>query len=90
MAESSKSISLEEFREKLDTDAQRRCKEQEKTIRDLIAQNKQLYELLKDRQKDIQALQNRCYSYSRGLICLFCGMRNSCRRTIDKEQEVPE
>lgn len=54
-----KGINLEEFRNQLDTDAQKRCLAQEKTIKELNSQLSQLKGLLKDRDKLIVQLQNR-------------------------------
>lgn len=73
-----KGINLEEFRNQLDTDAQKRCLAQEKTIKELNSQVAQLKGLLKDRDKLIIQLQNRCFVYTHGLICSFCGCRNTC------------
>lgn len=73
-----KGLSLEQFKEKLDTDAQKRCIAQEKTIKELNAQVEQYKGLLKDRDKMIETLQNRCFAQTRGVICFFCGYKNTC------------
>jgi predicted RNase H-like nuclease (RuvC/YqgF family) len=71
-------VKLDELRKELDSDARQRCETQEKTIKDLIAQNKHLLALLDDRQKDIEKLQNICLVATRGAVCLFCNFRNTC------------
>lgn len=78
-----KGINLEQFRNQLDTDAQQRCLAQEKTIKELNLQVNQFKGLLKDRDTLIIQLQNRCFAQTRGLICLFCGCRNTCPRGKD-------
>ena len=74
-----KGISLEEFKSKLDTDAQSRCLNQEKTVKELYKQKEKLIELLKDKEVEITQLQNRCRTLSNGALCIFCGSKNTCK-----------
>lgn len=86
-----KGISLEQFKNQLDTDAQKRCLVQEKTIRELSSQVKSLNELLKDRDNLTTVLQNRCFALGGRVLCLFCGCKNTCtayKGHLKKEVEV--
>lgn len=49
-------MKLEQLRQELDTDARKRYEAQEKTIKDLISNNKHLQELIRDRLEDGQQL----------------------------------
>ena len=74
-----KGMNLEQFKDQLDTDAQKRCIAQEKTIKELLYRCEQYKSLLKDRDKTIEQLQNRCFAQTKGLICLFCGFASDCK-----------
>lgn len=81
-----KGISLDEFKNQLDTDAQQRCTAQEKTIKDLYETVrvqektiKDLSETIVGEEDSIRILQNRCRSLSSGFLCDRCGMRNTCK-----------
>lgn len=67
----SKGISLEQFRNELEGDAQRRCLNQEKTIKELQTE-------IKEKDKLIQRLENRCFLTTRGTLCIFCFMKKDC------------
>jgi hypothetical protein len=69
---SAKGLSLEQLKSELETDAQKRCIAQENTIKDL-------HETIKKQEKLIIQLENRCFVYTRGLACLFCSERNTCK-----------
>ena len=82
----SQGINLEQFKNKLDTDAQQRCLNQEKTIKELNFTIKTQGKTIKDlngiieREEDsIRILQNRCKALSNGVFCDRCGMRNICK-----------
>ena len=79
MAKSEKSMTLEQFKTELQTDATKRNAEQEKTIKRLIAENKRL-------ETENQAIQKRfwkCYSsVNIGIPCLFCRAKSICRSVI--------
>lgn len=77
-----KGISLEQFREQIETDASRRCIAQEKTIKELNEQIKSLTSQIDEEADDIRALSNRCFALSHGLLCIFCGMRKRCPKFI--------
>jgi DNA-binding transcriptional MerR regulator len=74
----SKGMSLEQLKEQLEGNAQKRCAEQEKTIKNLIEQNKRMVDLIKDKETEIRQLQNRCYAISRGVLCVFCNIKHKC------------
>lgn len=73
-----KGINLEEFKNQLDTDAQKRCIAQEKTIKDLHEVIKNNNQIIKQQETLIMQLQNRCYAQTRGILCIFCGVKNKC------------
>jgi DNA-binding transcriptional MerR regulator len=75
----SKGMNLEQLRESLDTDAQKRCAEQEKTIKSLIEQNKRFAETIQDQQNTVRAIQNRCKALTGGIMCLFCDFKQDCK-----------
>jgi DNA-binding transcriptional MerR regulator len=75
----SKGMSLEQLKDQLEGDAQKRCAEQEKTIKSLIEQNKRFAETIQDQQKIIRAIQNRCRALTGGLMCLFCDFKQDCK-----------
>ena len=86
-----KGMNLQEFKETLEGDAQKRCKAQEQTIKDLHSELKSkddhietLLESIKKRDHTITMLQNRCFAQTRGLLCMFCGYKHSCQRSIGK------
>lgn len=81
-------MKLEQLRRELDTDARQRCQAQEETIKNLIDQNKRLSGLLREREDDIRALQNRCFVFTRGTFCSTCLMRSSCSATHGKERQA--
>ena len=74
-----KGLSLEQFKEQLETDATKRCAAQEKSI-------KELHETLKNRDEYIAALkhriitlENKCYVGTRGVLCIFCTDKGVCK-----------
>lgn len=73
-------ISLVELRKELESDATKRCEQQERTIKDLIAQLKQA-----EKNNDALVLMcgqlfNRCHVLNpMGAMCVFCGFRAECR-----------
>lgn len=74
----SKGISLDEFKNQLDTDAQKRCLAQEKTIHEQNEQLRRKTEYIEKQSKMIKALQNRCKAITFGQICIFCDMKHEC------------
>lgn len=67
-----KGISLEQFKNQLESNATKRCEAQEKTI-------KELHEQIKDKDEWIRVLQNRCYTLSYGALCGHCGGKDNCK-----------
>jgi len=77
-------MNLDELKATLDTEAQKRNRTQENTIKELQAQISNLHtQLHVKREKEeqhaniIRALQNRCWMQSRGQICDFCVIGHS-------------
>jgi DNA anti-recombination protein RmuC len=81
----SKGISLEQFRNQLEGDAQKRCEAQEKTIKELTERLKNTEELSKDKDHLIAALQNRCWVFTQGTMCHYCDCRWTCARYKGRE-----
>lgn len=79
-------MNLEQFKERLDTDAQRRCLAQEKTIKDLHEKLKD-YKITQEKQSDyIRFLENRCFEHTRGVTCIFCRYKNTCQARISRKE----
>lgn len=58
-------MNLEEFKRQMNTEAQERCNQQEKTIHEL-------HQKIKDLREMVKIMQNRCFAQTGGLICTFC------------------
>jgi hypothetical protein len=71
-------MDLNELKQQLDSDAQRRCKDLEIENRNLKSANRSLLDLLKERDSSISGLQNRCYAFTRGTICHMCIIKIPC------------
>lgn len=81
----SKGINLEELRSQLETDATKRSLVQEKTIikqRNIISS---LQDTISKKEHDITALSNRCYTLSKGSLCIFCMIKARCLSIFRKE-----
>lgn len=74
-----KGISLQQMKEQLEGDAQRRCEAQEKTIKDLHYEIKMKDVQIEKHLDTIRVLQNRCFAQTHGVICIFCEYRHECR-----------
>lgn len=68
----SKGMSFEDFKTQLNTDAQARCIEQEKTIHKLI-------EELKEKDHLIESLEKKCFVGTYGSCCSHCLHNISCK-----------
>ena len=79
MAKNEKSMTMEQFRAELQTDATKRNAVQEKTIKRLIRENKELNEFSCSLMNAFQACDNK---KSAGLACLVCPARKACRTVI--------
>lgn len=66
-----KGMNLDQLRTELDTEAQKRCRAQEKTIKEMEVQ-------LIQRKDDTTFLANRCFVHTHGLLCSLCRMRDRC------------
>ena len=64
-------MNLEELRESIASDAQKRCAAQEATIKRLHAE----VDTLRER---VHHLSKRCYVNTRGGICAFCKYEKDC------------
>lgn len=86
MAKNEKSMTLEQFRAELSTDATKRNAAQEETIKRLIAENKQKDGELKVALKALQQMFARCKAAHcmGGALCLFCGFKNDCAAALKK------
>lgn len=73
-----KGISLEQFREQLETDAVRRNAAQEKTIKEQAEQIKSLRAIVLDKNHAVLMLSRRCKALTHGLICDCCDIKGHC------------
>ena len=81
-----RSMTLEQFKNELKSDATRRSCEQEKTIKRLIAENKQKDDELKIALTALKQMFARCRAAHccGGTLCLFCGFKNECAAALKK------
>ena len=75
----SKGLNLEQFRYQLDSDAQKRCDAQEKTIKELHETLKQRDEYIAKMDHRISTMENKCYVGHHGILCLFCMDKGICK-----------
>lgn len=74
-----KGMNLDQLRTELDTEAQKRCRAQEKTIKLMETEIKIMVE-------DAVCLFDRCFSHTSGKLCDICKITKCPRRkTIVKE-----
>ena len=79
MAKNEKSMTLEQFKTELESDATKRNAEQEKTIKRLIRENKELNEFSGSLMNAFQSCYNK---KSLGFACLICPAHKACRTVI--------
>ena len=86
MAKNEKSMTMEQFRAELQTDATKRNAAQEETIKHLIAENKKKDEELKIVLTALKQMFARCKAAHccGGALCLFCGFKNDCAAALKK------
>ena len=85
----SKSISLEEFKNRLESDATRkldnlekRTMAQEKTIKETTELLKEKIATIAEQKEIIDQLSNRCYALtSFGSLCVYCGIKKECKNS---------
>lgn len=78
-------MNLEEFKQQMNTEAQERCNQQEKTI-------KELHQKIKELRETVRIMQNRCFAQTSRLICMFCAYRKdgSCASYTNKGRNTEE
>ena len=81
-----KSMTLEQFKNELESDATKRNAAQEETIKRLIAENKQKDDELKIALTALKQMFARCRAAHccGGTLCLFCGFKNECAAALKK------
>lgn len=81
-----KSLSLEEFKEALSSDATKRAEAQETTIKELHAELGMKSKEIAERKEMCRVLFNRCFATCKGMMCVFCGIKDACKkeRTVGK------
>lgn len=77
-------MKLEELRSHLETDATKKCVEQEKTIKKLNGIISSLQDRITKRECDVISLANRCYALSRGQFCSYCRITTPCPSSYRK------
>ena len=73
-----KSMSLDQFKAAIETDASKRVDAQAATIKALQAKIAALTSEIEEKNTWIHQLENRCKVQSQGMLCWFCGMRRKC------------
>ena len=88
MENKEKSMTLEQFRAELETDATKRNETQEVTIKELIAENHKKDEELKMTLQALKQMFDRCYSVhcNGGALCIFCGFKADCKAALGKSR----
>lgn len=71
-------MNLEQFKNEMDTDARKRCEQQEATIKKLHEENRKLSEDVIAMKKTVHQIQNRCHALTLGAMCRFCGFFETC------------
>ena len=81
-----KSMTLEQFKNELESDATKRNAAQEETIKMLIAENKQKDDELKIALTALKQMFERCKAVhcGGGVLCVFCGFKNECAAALKK------
>lgn len=79
-----KSMSMEEFREALASDATKKAERLEARITELRELNGKLSREISRRKDVCRILFNRCMTLTDGCTCLMCGIREMC----DRERSV--
>jgi uncharacterized Fe-S cluster-containing MiaB family protein len=81
-----KSMTLEQFKAELETDATKRNSAQEETIKRLIAENKKKDEELKITLTALKQMFAMCKTVhcGGGVLCVFCGFKNECAAALKK------
>lgn len=65
-------MNLEQFKQQFDSEYRKRCDKQEEII-------KELHLKISDQKTIIAQLQNRCYVFTGGALCLKCGFIDTCQ-----------
>ena len=81
-------MNLAQFKEQFESDTYKRCKKQEKTIRDLHDRIKKLNGQLQAEQKKTMALENRCFAQTLGALCNRCEYRSTCQAQLKHMQKI--
>lgn len=91
-----KGMSLEEFRNNLEGDAQKKVKEleekiavQNNTINALASEKRHFHQTLEVKDKQMNNLFNRCRVYSSPHLCPFCGLRGECGKSMKEYGSLP-
>ena len=84
MAKNEKSMTLEQFKTELQSDATKRNAAQEEAIKRLIAENKRKDDELKIALTALRQMFARCKAAHccGGALCLFCGFKNDCATAL--------
>lgn len=83
MLKNRNTLTLEEFKHEMESEASKRCEVQAATITKLITDMDHLIAENKQHLADIVILETRCYVQTHGLLCGFCAMRLTCKRDVD-------
>lgn len=79
-------MNLQDLKKEIESDASKRCQQQEITIKELHAK-------YKERDKLVGQLMNRCRVNSMmmgGALCLWCGCKDECMSRQKRPDEAKE
>ncbi len=87
MSSNPKTMNLEQFKEALSSDAQKRCNQLSETVRELQGNVRMLNDVIAIKNKAVHQLQNRCFAQTRGSLCPFCGFYDECTSRIYESKD---
>lgn len=85
-------MNLEEFRKALSSDAMEENTKLKKQLEDLQHNSQDIISRLKSEngvlKESCRALCDRCFTLTRGTICLFCGLDYPCSHRLSFEDQI--
>ena len=74
-------MDLDEMKQRLEGDAQRRVRQMEQENRHLVNVIRRKEDITKEKNRQLRVLYNRCFDTSRSNgMCFFCGLKRECER----------
>ena len=86
-------MNLEEFRKALSSDATEENAQLKRQLSDLQTEYHEKLSKLKNENDSLKescrALCNRCFAFTNGVMCIFCGLDYPCPHMPNFEEQVP-